>query len=320
MQLHRTVRPTILHAPSPLGLRPPRPGRIPGTRRMPEALRAAGLHEALGADYACVVLPPRYEPRRHRRLGVLNPRAVESYSRSLADRIGELLDDGRFPLVLGGDCSVLLGCALALRRRGDFGLAFLDGHADLLTPDTSRTGGVAGMDLAIVTGTGPDLLADIEGRRPYVREPVAVQLGSRDFGPADLDAGRAPGTGIRMLTLEEIRRAGPAAAAQAALARLERASDGVWIHLDADVLDDVLMPAVDSRQPDGLSVGELVELLRRLVSSSRVVGMNATIYDPDLDPTGAHARTFASVIVAGLAGDGDVNSGGAPRATERRTP
>lgn len=65
------------------------------------------------------------------------------------------------------------------------------------------------------------------------------------------------------------------------------------------MLDDAVMPAVDSRQPDGLGTEEVVDLLRRLVASGRVIGMNATIYDPDLDPSGAHARTFATVIAEG---------------------
>jgi arginase len=63
-----------------------------------------------------------------------------------------LLDQCCFPLVLGGDWSILPGSALALKRRGRFGLLFIDGHTDLLTPTTSQTGGVAGMDLSIVTG------------------------------------------------------------------------------------------------------------------------------------------------------------------------
>ena len=65
---------------------------------------------------------------------------------------GDLLDRGRFPLVLGGDCSLLLGPTLALRRCGRFGLVFLDGHEDLLTPETSQSKDVAGMDLALACG------------------------------------------------------------------------------------------------------------------------------------------------------------------------
>jgi hypothetical protein len=62
--------------------------------------------------------------------------------------------------------------------------------------------------------------------------------------------------------------------------------DGFWIHLDADVLDDAIMSAVDSRQPGGLSHSELVELLRGLLRSGLAVGMEVTIFDPELDPTG----------------------------------
>ena len=73
--------------------------------------------------------------------------------------------------------------------------------------------------------------------------------------------------------------------------------EGFWIHLDADVLDDRIMPAVDSRQPDGLSYAELVELLETLLSSDLAVGAQVTIFDPELDPTGEIAEGFASAIV-----------------------
>jgi arginase len=74
--------------------------------------------------------------------------------------------------------------------------------------------------------------------------------------------------------------------------------DGFWVHLDADVLDDEVMPAVDSRQPGGLSYAELIELLRVLLRSELAVGMQVTIFDPELDPTGGIAEEFTSAIVA----------------------
>jgi arginase len=86
---------------------------------------------------------------------VFNAAAMATYTRQLADRIGALVDVGEFVLVLGGDCSILLASILALRRRGRYGLAFLDGHSDFRHPaNSSRVGAAAGEDLALVTGRG----------------------------------------------------------------------------------------------------------------------------------------------------------------------
>jgi arginase len=72
---------------------------------------------------------------------------------------------------------------------------------------------------------------------------------------------------------------------------------GTWIHLDVDVLDDTVMPAVDSRQPDGLSYDELGWLLRPVLETGRVVGMDVTIYDPDRDPDGIAGRALVDGLV-----------------------
>jgi arginase len=100
---------------------------------------------------------------------IQNARAIASYTHDLADAVGSLLDAGEFPVVLGGDCSIVLGPALALRRRGRYGLLFVDGHADFFQPEADPYGEAASMDLAFVTGHGPALLTEFEGRSPLVR-------------------------------------------------------------------------------------------------------------------------------------------------------
>ena len=102
----------LLDAPTNLGLRPPEPGAVPGCYKAPGALRDHGLLERLGADDAGVVVPPRYlgswDGRTTRNLA-----AIADYSRRLADRLSALLATEGFPLVLGGDCSILIGSLLA---------------------------------------------------------------------------------------------------------------------------------------------------------------------------------------------------------------
>src|SRR6266508_2867062 len=119
----------VVDAPSNLGLRPPSPDTIPGCWRLPQALRQAGIVTRLDATDGGRVLPPSYTPDRDA-TGTRNGLAIAGYSVKLADRLGEVLDAGGFPVLLGGDCSILLGAMLALCRRGRYGLAYLDGHHD----------------------------------------------------------------------------------------------------------------------------------------------------------------------------------------------
>ena len=148
-----------------------------------------------------------------------------------------MLDRNEFPVILGGDCSILLGCALALRRRGRYGLLFVDGHADFYQPEANPNGVAVSMDLAFATGHGPALLTDLEGRAPLVNEEDAVAFGFRDMEEqADYGSQPLPET-LKAFDLPTMRRMGAVAAATAAVKHLARAElDGFFIHLDADCL------------------------------------------------------------------------------------
>jgi arginase len=266
---------------------------------MASRLRELGLRERLGAVDAGAVVPPPYSPERDPATGIRNARAIADYSVALAAAVAAQLDADRFPLVVGGDCSILLGCLLALSPRGRHGLVFVDGHQDLQTPSVSRTGGAAGMDLALAVGIGPALLAALGGDTPLVAAADVAMLGPRD-NPAWYtgdDVKRARDA-MHVRYLDALRRTGMSAAGAEVAGFVARpGANGTWIHLDVDVLDDALMPAVDSRQPDGLSYDDVVSLLRPVIDTGRVVGMDVTIYDPDGDADGAAGRA----LVNGLA-------------------
>ena len=250
------------------------------------------------------VEPPPYSPELDPETTVMNGEAIREFSVGLAGKVGAVLGEGHFPLVLGGDCSILVGNMLALRFLGRFGLVFIDGHLDFRHPGNSEVvGAAAGAELALVSGQGPDRLTNIDGSKPLVRDEDTFALGEREDDPRTRDA---RDTGIEVWDLSAVRQIGVGEAAARAVETLEtNGVDGFWIHLDADVLDDALMPAVDSRQPDGLSYAELIELLKVLLRSDLAVGMQVTIFDPELDSTGEIAGEFASAIVAGLTGGRD---------------
>lgn len=290
-------RVAVLDAPSNLGLRPPAPGVVPGCYKLAGAIRDCRIIDRLRAEDAGCVTPPRYDRTQWRPgQGVANADGLSAYTPRLADRIGRLMEAEKFPLVLGGDCSILLGAALAMRRMGRFGLAFLDGHSDFRhVGNSASVGSAAGEDLALVTGRGQDDLTDMEGRRPYIDDRDVVVMGIRED---DEHSGELRSLGIRVRTVPELRSEGLGRAAGAGLGQLERDDlDGFWIHLDVDVLDSEIMPAVDSPAPGGIDHAELVTVLATLLASTQSVGMDVTVFDPDLDTEGRLAAELATALV-----------------------
>ncbi len=289
----------VIDAPSNLGLSPPEEGVAPGCYKMPWALRSRGLLAALEATDGGVVIPPRYRPHWQPGSGTRNAAAIAEYSARLADRVGSVLANGDFPVVLGGDCSILLGNALALRRRGRHGLVFLDAHSDFRHPgNTPEMRAVAGEDLAIVTGRGDARLIQLGGEEPCIRDEDVHVVGVR---PGDDHLDELARHGIATTTSAEWIRVGPAAAAAAALKTVTRGTDGFWTHLDLDVVDASEMPAADCPEPGGPSFALLGELLGHLLATRGCVGLELTIYDPDLDPSEEIAGRITRCLAQGLA-------------------
>jgi len=285
----------IVEAPSSLGL------RAAGVERLPRVLLEVGLAEALDGRRAARVEPLGGDGSVDAGSGIRDAPALAAYTRRLAVAIAMVLDAGDTPLVIGGDCSILLGCLLSLRDRGRHALLFVDGHADFYDPASDPEAEAASMELALATGRGPSLLADLDGRGALVRDEDVVLVGFRDHEEQRaLGSPRLPDAALA-LDLPVIRRDGIQAGWETAAARLTHAGlDGFWMHVDADVLNDDLVPAVDYRQPGGLGWEELGELLRAAMASGRVVGVDITILNPELDPDGGVVRAFAHLLVTEL--------------------
>lgn len=293
------ARVAVIEAPSILGLRPT------GVDALPEALLRAGLLDRLHARHAARVVPDTpYDAHPDPATLTLNAPGIASFSRTLADAVGAVIDRGEFPVVLGGDCSILLGGLLALKRRGRCGLLFVDGHADFYHPEANPNGEAASMELAFATGRGPDVLANLEGRGPLVLDEDVVVFGYRDGAEQAAYGSQPLPSGLTAIDLDAIRRRGAESSAREAVAHLTRdggPDNGFWIHVDADVLDDGIMPAVDYRLPGGLSWDELGRTLRVAVESGRAAGLEVTIYNPTLDLDGTGARGLVRVLGDALA-------------------
>ncbi len=302
----------IIEAPSVLGLFPR------GVEHLPAALLDAGLADAVGARHAARVIPPPYDPNRDPATGLLNPTGLRDYAHKLADVTGRVLDTGDVPIVLGGDCSILLGNLLALRRRARHGLLFVDGHADFYQPEAEPNGEAASMDLALATGRGPAVIADLDGLGTLVLDEDVVQLGRRDADEAaEAGSQRIEDTAIMVIDLPAVRARGAEDATLGALERLLRPElEGFWIHIDCDALDDTIMPAVDYRLSGGLSWEELETVIQLAVESGRAVGIEVTIFNPALDSDGSIAETLVGCLARGLTSAGDETTA-SPLTTER---
>ncbi len=297
MQAQITARRTaILEAPSILGLRPT------GVERLPEALLANGLAERTHSRHAGRIVPDAaYSSWRDPQTLTLNARAIANYSLKLADAVGDLLDRKEFPIVLGGDCSIVLGPALAMRRRGRYGLLFIDGHTDFYQPEANPNGEAASMDLAFVTGRGPAVVTNLDGHSPLVRDEDVFVFGYRD-AEEQAEFGSQPlPPSMKSYDLATVRRLGIEAAAKEAVSHVTRPElAGFWIHVDADSLDDAIMPAVDYRLEGGLSKQELQTILRVALASGRAVGFEITIYNPSLDPKGTAGAALTDILATVL--------------------
>ncbi len=263
-----------------------------GEEQAPRALRAAGLLERLGARDAGEADARIRDRRRDPETGVVGAVEVRRAARAIASRVREVLDARECPLVLGGDCALLLGVFQALPSGS--GLWFVDGHADFFDGDSSPTGEAADMDLAILTGHGPPRLLALN--RPLLEPAAVVLLGHR---PAELhpDVARENARldpAIHALTAPEVRERGAARVGTDAAARLgERLA---WLHLDLDVLDEDVLPAVSYPQALGLDWDELVALTRPLVAAPNLLGVSVADFNPNLDPDGAHAARVVEAL------------------------
>jgi arginase len=294
----------IVGAPSSIGIRPYDSGEMRHVDRAPAVLRELGVIERLGCVDLGDVVPPAYRdyvrpPGRAR-----NEREVAAYCVSLGKRVATAAEHGRFVVLLGGDCSIVLAGLLGVRQAtgGAVGLAYVDAHADFATPEESQTGSVASMCLGLAVGRGDTPLARLNGDAPLVNDGNVALLGRRDA--AESSYGHAALAASQVLDQPDaaLFARGFAGAAADALARVGSPTlRGFWIHLDADVLNPRDMPAVDSPEPGGPTANEIVGLLAPLVHHPRALGLEVTIYDPALDPDrscGARLVTLLDTLMA----------------------
>jgi arginase len=279
-------------------------GTTDGVARAPAALREAGLVEACRATGAALVDggdvtvdPP--DPRRGPE-GVIDATGLTATLGRVRRRVAVARRAGRIPVLIGGDCPIVLGALAGVAEPDGTapGLLFIDGHEDAWPPTRSTTGEAADMELGWLLGRGrdglpPPLLAEI----PTLAPGAVAILGARDRREI-LEAGVDPLDDLVPVVDDRAVVADPAAAARSALDRIGAPARPWWLHVDLDVLSSAALPAVDYEQPGGLGWADLAALTSAALAIGGAIGATVTIYNPDLDP----GRRSAPAIVEAIAG------------------
>jgi arginase len=217
--------------------------------------------------------------------GLLNEEALARLVTATREAVAGSLQRDRLPLLVGGDCPVLLGALAAGRDRGGApGLILVDGHEDAWPPERSNTGEASDSEVAIALGQVAGLPAPLDGLVPLLNVDAVAMLGPRDWRELD-EAGVESLDGAVALFRDAaaVRASGAATAAREATAKLSDTSDAFWLHVDLDVLRTEDFPAADYLQPGGLTWQELAAIAVSALADPRCFGCSVVIYNPELD-------------------------------------
>ena len=200
--------------------------------------------------------------------------------RAVAVEVRAALAGAAFPIILSGNCGSAIG-ALGGAGAGT-GLVWFDGHGDFNTPETTESGFLDGMALAIATGRCfRPLAASVSGFAP-VPERDTCLVGARHFDPAERSALRSSGVG--WVRVDSLRERGPAAALGPALRQMR--APQIHVHVDLDVHDPALAPANEFAPPDGLTPVEMQDCVRAIAAEWPIRSATIAAYDPAVDPRG----------------------------------
>ena len=285
----------IIEAPFNLGLKAKYENHVPGVYKLPLWLNQFGFHNNLSAKEVIHIEPPPYTSIIDQDSMIRSCDEIIEYSSRLGDAIHKAIQSNLFPVVIGGDCSILIGCGLGLRMIGQFGLFFIDGHTDFVPPIYSMTKAAAGMDLYIATGNAHQKISNIQGLKPYFDEKNVLAFGNREL--EDDYVNYILSSNIGYFDLQKIRNVGHEKIVAKFFQKiLAKKLDGFWIHFDVDALNNEIMPAVDSPNPDGLTYNELSPTIENLLENPLATGINITILDPDLDKDGTYTSVFVKEL------------------------
>ncbi|PRQ02887.1 Arginase [Enhygromyxa salina] len=230
-------------------------------------------------------------------------RVITEICSELADRVEASCEAGRVPLVLGGDHAQAIGTISGMtryyKRRGEWlGVVWVDAHTDMNTPETSPSGNIHGMPLAVLLGHGPPELVAIAGDTPALVPEDVVVIGVRDVDPSEIPLVRSTGIGVYPMSELDARTV-PVCVAEA-VKRVSRRTSGVHLSFDLDGVDPLHAPGVGTPVPGGLSLRESHLICEALAGTDVVVGMEMVELNPTLDLRNQTGRLAVWLIESAL--------------------
>jgi len=274
----------------------------------PSALRIAGLTEQLkeigydvresGAVYASGPESTVLGESRTRFLSEITDVCERSHA-----IVRTVLDDGCFPLILGGDHSLSIGTVSAVaahyRARDErVGLIWVDAHTDMNTPETTPSGNIHGMSLAVLTGRGPERLVQLGGDLPAVRPENVCVIGARDIDEREKETVRAQG--VRVFTMSEIDERGIATCVDEAIDRASAGTAGFHLSFDLDGIDPMVAPGVGTPVAGGMTYREAHLVCEKAARSDRVVSLEVVELNPVLDSENRTGRLGVGIVLSAL--------------------
>lgn len=275
--------------------------RDPRCEAAPDALHAAQLLQSLRAHGFRAMWAGVIRPGARSRTETLS--AVHNVCRRLAQRVGKIVLQGDFPVVLGGDHACAIGTwkglAQALQPRGALGLVWIDAHMDAHTPQTTPSGMLHGMPLACLLGSGYAKLTAIAGGVRLDPRHICL-VGVRSF--EDSEAALLQRLGVRVFFMHEIARRGLDAVLRDALAIARSGTAGFGVTLDLDAVDPRDAPGVGTPAADGIRAAQLLAALTQLAGEPGLAGIEIVEYNPFRDQHAATAALISDVLNAMLIG------------------
>jgi arginase len=230
-------------------------------------------------------------------------RDIAKVCQKLYDLTLKSLDEGAFPLVLGGDHSLAAGSVAAsadwLQRTSarPLGLIWVDAHGDMNTPATTESGNVHGMPLAALLGQEPAELASI-GSTPSVRPLNTVLVGIRNLDQREKEQIKA--SGVHVFTMKDIDRDGIAKVAEQALALAARGTGGIHVSFDMDVCDPTVAPGVGTPVKGGIDYREAHLIMEMVADSGQLVALDLVEVNPTLDLRNTTAEFGTELALSAL--------------------
>jgi len=268
------------------------------------AIRYAGLNDQLRRlgysvnDIGNIVVPqPESQPIGDPHVKYLEP--IVQVSRDLADAVTAALQEGEFPLVLGGDHSIALGSITGVARvHRDIGVIWIDAHGDFNTHETTPSGNIHGMILGALAGLGHSSLTGLGGWSPKINTRSIVIVGARDLDVRERELLREQK--IHVFTMTDIDQRGMSGVIEQAVEIASQASHGFHLSLDMDSLDPREAPGVGTPVRGGLTYREAHLAMEVIAASARMVSMDAVEVNPMLDRENATAQLAVELILSAL--------------------